>query len=130
MPRLQLKFQKLLCFTKTRLKSKNWNLKHYMRIKIRESILIFLSFPKQKGKKKPLPHHRRRGSWGRSRSDASSVRRRLHGSAILPSQPPPPPQASHRRCHLLTGLSLSLSLSTIFYIYLVAEKMMESKTKT
>ena len=107
-----------------------------MRIKIRESILIFLSLPKQKGKKKPLPHHRRRGSWGRSRSDASSVRRRLHGSAILPSQPPPPPQASHRRCHLLTGLSLSLSLLFSISIWLpskwwkVKPKPRKDKRKT
>ena len=54
LPRLRLKFKKLQCFTKTRLKSKNWNLKHYIRIKRRESILIFLSLPKQKGKKKNL----------------------------------------------------------------------------
>ena len=51
LPRLRLKFKKLQCFTKTRLKGKNWNLKHYIRIKRRESILIFLFLPKQKGKK-------------------------------------------------------------------------------
>ena len=54
LPRLRLKFKKLQCFTKTRLKSKNWNLKHYIRIKRRESILIYLSLPKQKGKKKKI----------------------------------------------------------------------------
>ena len=54
LPHLRLKFKKLQCFTKTHIKSKNRNLKHYIRIKRRESILIFLSLPKQKGKKKKI----------------------------------------------------------------------------
>ena len=54
LPRLRLKFKKLQCFIKTRLKSKNWNLKHYIRIKRRENILIFSLSQKKKEKKKNL----------------------------------------------------------------------------
>ena len=107
-----------------------------MRIKRRDSILIFLSLPKQKGKKKSLPHCRRRGSCGRSRSGASSVRRRLHGSPILPSPRPPSPQALHRRCHLPAGLFVSLSLLFSIFVWLprkrwkVKPKPRKDKRKT
>ena len=122
LPRLRLKFKKLQCFIKTRLKSKNWNLKHYIRIKRRENILIFSLSQKKKEKKKSLPHRRRRGSWGRSRSGASSVWKRLCGSPI------PPPM------YLLTGLSLSLLFSISVWLpkkqWKVKPKPRKGKRKT
>lgn len=48
-------------------------------------------------------HRRRRGSGGRSRSRAGSVRRRLRGNRFLPSASSRPHQASHRRRLVPTG---------------------------
>ena len=139
------KNDKQACFARKRLKSKNWfiyllffekqvkieTLKHYIRIKRRESILIFLFLPEQKGKKNlSLSQRTMVSSIVEEEEVAAEVEavQAVYGDdcVVLKSYP----------LHLLLKpriadvTSQQVSLSTIFYICLVAQKTMGSKTKT